>query len=201
MTLTRKIERGLSDGETIVVEREWQVQFARQGSGAAITGRQSSAKVTAPATLAKLAEIEQARSTDGMFPILLTDRGTLASMGASLVEQDFARAVEEAKRAISARQIATEQKEEQIRYLALIQKSAGRLIERMPPDLFFPAVPRVQKVEPVSLGDGRTGEFELIYETKCALDRPWLEHSERLIITRFGSSEQQSREIWTMAPA
>lgn len=201
MNLSRRVERELSDGAMITVERTWNVQFARQGSGAAITGQQSFAKVSAPPQLARLAEIEQARSTNDMFPFLLSENGMLVAAGKGLQKQDLEAAAQEAERTVRARKLAAGQREEQLRYLALLQRSAGKLIDKLPEDLFFPAVPRVHMVEPVRLGDGQTGEFELIYETACAPQKPWLATAERRVITRLGSTQQQSREVWKLHPA
>lgn len=201
MTLSRSVERSLVDGSTIVVERTWKVMFARQGTGARITGQQSLAKVIAPPSLANLARIEEARSTDAMFPMLLSDRGTLVTTGEYVLEQDLARIAREAEQMVRTRQLGSDRKAEQLQYLVLMQRSAGRLIEQLPSDLFYPSTPKVRLAKPISLPDGQKGEFELVYETRRAPGRAWLAFAERRIITRLGATEQQSREIWTMAPA
>lgn len=201
MALSRRIERGLSDGASIVVQRTWQIQFSQQGSGAAITGHQTGAKVTAPTALAPLAQIEEARSTDAMFPILLLSSGKLAAAGDYVLEQDLAQAAREAERVIASRKAGADAKAEQLQYLAFLQRRAGKLIERLPDDLFYPANPIVEVAKPIDLGDGQVGEFELTYEAKCAPGEAWLAQSERRIITRLGDTRQLSREVWTMAPA
>ena len=200
MALTRRIERGLSDGASIIVERTWNILFSRQGSGASITGQQSRSKVYAPPPLARLAQIEESRSTEAMFPILLNENGILAAAGHYILEQDLSRAVQEAERAVRARKLAPDKMEEQLGYLGILQRSAGKLIEMLPGDLFYPTMLHGQTIEPVTLGEGQKGEFELTFEASRAPGKPWLARCERSIITRLGTSEQRSREVWTMDP-
>lgn len=198
LQLTRRIERRLSGGAMIMVERQWTVRFSRQGSGAAIMGSQTSVDVDAPDALAAIAQIEQSRSTEAMFPILLSDSGAIVAAGASVREQDLAEAIREAREVIGLRDIAPDARAEQLRYLALLQNSAGKMLDRLPPDLFFPASPPMHNVQTVVLADGLQGEFEVSYHASPAPGQSWLERAERVVRTRIGETEQRSREVWTM---
>lgn len=81
MLLGRKIERDLRDGAKIIVMREWQIEFSHSERGIEIGGSQISAKVKAPEQLREIARIEEERSTDGMFPIILTETGLIDRVG------------------------------------------------------------------------------------------------------------------------
>lgn len=201
MRLVRRIERGLSGGAEIIVERAWNVRFSRQGRGMTITGEQSQVKVDAPAALSGLAQIEESRSTEAMFPILLSEAGVIIGAGTEILGEDIALAAKEAERMIAARPIGAEAKADQMRYLALLQQSAGKLLERLPPDLFFPTAPPRHTIEPVQLADGLSGEFEVSYDAQRAPGAAWLARAERVVVTRIGASERRSSEVWTMAGA
>lgn len=79
--LTRRLKRGLRDTKFIAATRSWEVTFARQSRGMAVRGEQISVLVEAPERLAPLAKIEQERSTDEMFPILLAGDGLIVAAG------------------------------------------------------------------------------------------------------------------------
>ncbi len=199
MRLIRRLERGMRGGVVLVVEREWQVEFAVRVSGFAISGEQTAAAVDAPSALASLAQIERTRSTAGMFPILLEPDGTIAATGQYTQASDVGAAVKKAEAIIADRAIPGEAKTLQMRYLAQLQRATSSLLKQLPGDLFFPSAPPSHAVRPVALPDGLQGEFEVSYEARHAPDRPWLERAERRVVTRIGQSERRSREVWTMA--
>lgn len=199
MRLTRRIERDLGDGAKIVVERCWDLQFAGQGMGAIISGKQSMVSVDAPPALAGLADIERSRSTDAMFPILLSQSGAIVAAGVSILEQDVAEALREAERMIGQSGVAGEARGEMMGSLALLHRNAGRILDRLPPDLFFPISPPLRTVQPVALANGLQGEFEVAYEAERSAGSGWLARAQRSVVTRIGSSERRSLELWSMA--
>lgn len=201
MLLTRLIERGLSGGAVLSVERSWEIQFTRQGQGIAITGSQVSAKVDAPDNLASLAQIEESRSTDGMFPLLLSDTGLLVATGRYIQITDIERAAQEARAIIAKRPIPADARAELAKYLGQLQRSGAKLLDEMPKDLFFPETEPLRTFRKVSLPGGLEGEFEVTHQASIASGANWLERSERKVITRIGTSERRSREVWSMAAA
>jgi len=200
LRLNRTITRGLGDGAQIVVNRQWHVIFARQGSGLSITGKQVTAQVSAPPSLAALAKIEEQRSTDAMFPILLNADGAVLSSGHYVLEAHIAMAVQEADALLGRQTIIDDRKLEHRRALAALQSSANTLLDQIPADLFFPEELSVHTVQPVSLENGLAGEFELEYKALCAPNSPWLGQATRRVITRIGDTERQASDAWSMAP-
>lgn len=77
----QRLERVLSHvvgGQTALsVRRGWEVWFAPQGRGIAVSGRQLFAEVNAPPQLAALARIEQQRTETGLFPLMLDADGAI----------------------------------------------------------------------------------------------------------------------------
>ncbi|MEM6909631.1 MAG: hypothetical protein AAF494_13230 [Pseudomonadota bacterium] len=198
MQLERLLQRDLRGAAKITVRRIWQVEFARQGQGIAITGQQLSAKVIAPAALNALAQIEETRDTSAMFPILLSDTGTLLAAGAGTIQSDINRAVQEAETMIARRPIPVSERDQHRAYLAQLQRTGSNLLEQLPPDLFFPASAPLSSVRTVNLPGGLVGEFELNYEAQAAVGHAWLDHAERRVITRIGDQERHSFERWSL---
>lgn len=198
MVLQRRLERGLGDGAAITVEREWSVGFARQGSGVAVSGLQAAVRIDAPPSLAHLAGIEAQRSTDAMFPILLSDRGVIVAGGQFVLQLDLDRAIDEAEQIIARQPAARGVKEDQLFFLALLQRSAGRLLDHLPADLFYPASLSARSVREIALPDGTVGEYDVRYEALRAVDAQWLGRAEREVVTRIGPSVRRSREMWSL---
>jgi hypothetical protein len=201
MRLTRELVRELDDSIRITVRRGWVVGFAHQARGIVVLGTQVSASVDAPPNLAQLAQIEEQRDTQGMFPIMLTETGlVLASSNAAATAQDIAAALRAAEKLIAARADSGTERDHLQRYLAEIHHTGSGQFETLPPDLFFPADTPQRRVETVILPGGLTGEFALSWKARAAPGTGWLMDCERQIVTRIDTLERRSREVWTMAP-
>ena len=202
MRLTRILERGLGDGKTINVERQWAVEFLRSGSGVQVTGTQISARVDAPERLKPLAKIEEARVADGMFPLLLSHTGLLLGQGsarsAASDTSAMAQAIAVAEAMIAKSGRNPSDTAQAMRHLAQMEQASQPLFATMPRDLFFPSIAPVRDIRPVSLPDGTVGEFELIYSARAVPGSGWLASAERRILTRLGADARQSRERWSL---
>lgn len=199
MRLSRRLERSLRGGANLVVRRSWQINFGSQGQGISITGVQLDARVDAPNSLAPIAAIEQSRSTEDMWPMLLSGEGRILAAGIGTLEEDMAAAVHEAERIIIRRPLPASEREVQLQYLAELGRAGSSLLDTMPDDLFFPASPPMRSSQTVELPSGLTGQFEVTYEAACAPARSWLERAERQVITRVGATEQKASEVWELA--
>lgn len=196
MKLTRLLERGLSGNDTLRVERSWHIEFSEQGRGLAITGKQVAVSVTVPPALAALARIEEARSTEDMFPILLSSGGEILTAGRFMREEDLAKALRVAEDMINRRERSAAAKVQHSQFLSQLQQAGAPIFEQLPRDLFFPAGEPHRAIRKVSLPDGISGEFEVIYEARKAPRSDWLEQATRRIITRIEQSERRSVEEW-----
>ncbi|MEP0189339.1 MAG: hypothetical protein ABJP70_03325 [Erythrobacter sp.] len=200
MRLTRRLDREMGRGAKVVVTRDWSVQFAQQRSGIAISGEQTSVNVEAPESVAAFAELEEQRSTSGMFPFLLSENGLITKTGQYVEVYDEAKAIQMAQGKIQNSELSYESREGILLALGVLQSSFSSLLDQMPADLFFPASKPVKRVQTVDLQNGVTGEFELTYAALSSKQGAWLKHAERQVITRIGSDERRSREVWSMAP-
>lgn len=205
MRLTRILTRGLSDDgvSAITVRRWWDVTFERQGRGVVVNGRQAGAEVEAPPKLAELAGIEQQRDASGMFPLMLSDRGTILTAPPVPDESDTLVAALRAAEAVIARQprLSGEERNRLRFYLAEVHRAGSGLLDALPGDLLFPAGSPVNRSETVALPDGLTGRFALSYTALCQPDAPWLARAERRVATAVGGLAREAREVWTLEPS
>jgi len=196
--LTRRLSRGLRDGNAIVVTRTWRLTFAQQARGVAIAGEQMAVSVEAPPRLAPLAQIEEARSTEGIFPILLAPDGTIMAAGQSTSPSSFDAAIETAQSLLGASGYDDGNVAQQGIYMAQLQEAGSSLLDEMPGDLFYPSTTPLRDVRQLALPDGTFGEFELTWEASVDVSTRLLETARREVITRIGSSERRSSEEWSL---
>lgn len=199
LALTRRIERSLRGGDHVRVERSWQVGFAHQGQGIAVSGSQTGVNVDAPPSLAPIAAIEQARSTADMWPILLTGSGLIVAAGSGSRDEDVSRAVRVAGDMIASRPVPAAQREREIAFLAQLARAGSSLLDRLPDDLFFPTIGPMRSVRSIDLPGGLRGEFELSYEATAVPGNRWLKSATREVVTRLGGSQQTAREEWILS--
>ena len=66
MRYTRRLERALADGASLVVSRSFAVRFEREGEGFRVDGEQLAVVVEAPAQIESLARLERERIETGV---------------------------------------------------------------------------------------------------------------------------------------
>lgn len=185
----------------MVVEREWRVEFKRQGQGISVVGDQIGVIVETPPGLETLAAIEKSRSTQTMWPILLSSSGQMVASGEYAAEADIDRAMHAAREIIEKEPDGAQSEFERLQHLRQFEQAGSRLLDHMPGDLFFPSGKPQHDVRRMDLGGGFIGEYELIYTSRINPGASWLERAERQVITRIADSEKRMREEWTLRPA
>ena len=201
MLLARKVERGLRDGEKIIVRREWLVEFSRSENGIEISGSQISAKVKAPEKLREIARIEEERPTDEMFPIVLTETGLIDQVGEIEDAASIEAAVSKAEEILARLPRSDDEKLQMRQAIARLQLASNSIFDVMPPDLFFPSNTQFEDSRNMPLPDGTAGEFKLLYRARHASEGPWLDTAERHVQTQIGKDMRHSHEVWTMKTA
>ncbi len=199
--LTRRLERSLRDANAVIVTRSWRIDFAWQVRGIAISGEQVSVSVDAPERLAPIAKVEEERSTQGMFPILLAPDGTIVAAGENSAQVSLDTAVEIALDLLGEESAAGAHGQgvaPHAAYLAQLQAAGSSMMDAMPGDLFYPSTTPFRTVRRIELPDGARGEFEVSWEASTQAGSPLLERAGREIITRIGASEKSSSEDWTL---
>ena len=199
MSLSRMVERELKDANKLVVSRSWDIRFSPSGQGFAVTGQQTSVAVDVPERLASIAEIERSRSTDQMFPIMLSDAGIIVAVGEDFSSADVSDAIDEAEGILRIGDMPTDRAGATHAMLMEIAQASTRMIEVLPADLFFPRQPLFEARRPLSVAGNGSGEFLLRYETRADPQTGLLQRAERQITTILGAQRRHSREIWTLA--
>lgn len=200
LRLTRRLSRGLRDGKAIVVTRSWRIEFARQGKGAAVSGEQLSVLVDAPPKLAQLSQLEEQRSTLGLFPILLAPDGTIMAAGTGTTRQTMDAAIATAQEIFAEQGFSATNVAEQGQILAQMQRAGASLLDEMPGDLFYPATEPFRDIRRIALPDGGSGEFEVSWEASIYEDSLLLKTARREVVTRIGTSARRSSEDWSLTP-
>lgn len=198
MVLRRIIQRDLSGGASIEVQREWRVSFTRTADLIVIDGEQISVEVLAPENLARLADMERNRQEDRFFPLTLSPTGLILGGDAKARSNPLAGAVEVARSLLVSSPLSMEMHQQN---LAAIAAGGAALLETMPRDLFYPESGEQVVSETMALPDGAIGEFEQRFTASPNPSGGWLDKAERRIITRLGHSTQTSREIWDLRTA
>jgi hypothetical protein len=199
LRLERRLARALGETATLVVERSWEVRFARQGRGIIVTGTQIAASVDAPPNLAELARIEQQRDTSAMFPLMLTDSGLImGSPGADLRDADLAAALRAAEALIAQQPAPADARARNLQYLALLHRAGAGAFDTLPADLLFPVNTPVERAETITLPDGLIGSYALAYHARTQSDASWLDQAERRVMTRIDGLERRSTERWRL---
>lgn len=199
--LTRRVERGLSDGEAIIVTRSWDVHFAPLGRGFELRGTQAAVEVLAPAKLQALAQIEQGRVETGFLPLVLDVDGLMASGSVVPTTQSVQQAVEQASAMVERSRLEASGKEQARGFLRRMHGAAAEGINRLPRDLFMPQVLEYSDTRDVALADGQTGRIEIAFTASLDEAGGCLAQADRTLTTRLGELALVSREGWLLAPA
>lgn len=196
--LTRRLVRGLRDNRSITVTRSWRIEFSRQSRGIAISGEQVSVSVNAPERLKAIAKIEEERSTQGLFPVLLAPDGTIMAAGQNTTEASVDTAIELAQQLLAAAISKASEPSQHAAYLSKLQVAGSSVLDEMPGDLFYPSTEPFREVRRIALPDGSSGSFEMRWQASAQDGSGLLKTARREVITRIGESARQSSEDWSL---
>ena len=196
--LTRRLVRGLRDNRSITVTRSWRIEFSRQSRGIAISGEQVSVSVSAPERLKAIAKIEEERSTQSLFPILLAPDGTITAAGQNTAEASVDAAIELAQKLLVAAISEASEPSQHAAYLSRLQEAGSSVLDEMPGDLFYPSTEPFREVRRIVLPDGSSGSFEMRWQASAQSGSGLLKTARREVITRIGESARQSSEEWSL---
>lgn len=199
VVLVREWRRALADGAVIVSRRRYEVRFVADGEGYRVEGRQIGAEVEAPARLAGLARIEQARQDDGMFPMRIDAIGmivALSEQGEEEARRDAGRLV---GTMLSSLPEGSDERREAEQFLS--RWAAQGFAGRWPADLFHPAPGQRRDAREIPLGDGVSGSVEVMVDASCDGPGGMLARFERTVVTRAAGQQRATSEVWRVVPA
>lgn len=199
--LARRVSRQLGAGATLMVERAWTIELTSQEGGFLVAGRQAGVTVDAPPSLAFLAQLEQDRIEEGMFPIMLDQTGVMAFAPAGQADEVVAQAVDQVRQLLTVdRARDTAGKEQGNRFLDTLQQAGQAALAAWPPTLFAPGTQDHTDERTVDLPDGTLG---VVRVRTVALSDPrtgLLERFERQVETRFGGDRRVGVEAFFLSP-
>lgn len=199
MRYTRRLERGLADGKSLVVSRAFEIRFVHQPSGFRVEGKQMEVEVDAPEALAAFARIEREREEQGLFPIMLDADGLIAGTAAPMSAQ-LDEAVREAVARIDSRQHDPAERATLLQFIGAVHQSAGRLVTELPRDLFAPpASPRTESRE-IALPGGGAGEVTVTFAAAADPATGLMRQAVRAVLTQLEGDERRTVENWSLAP-
>ncbi len=198
LVLTRVVRRALPDGKEIVTRRRYAVRFISDDAGFRVEGRLLGVEVEAPARLAALAQLERARSDEGLFPMRLDPRGMIAGASRSAGGEPRDSAGQLAAGMIAGSQLAGDDRRDAEHFVAQVQGNGA--IGRWPDDLFRPAPGRRSDRQRMPLDAGREGAVTVTTEARASAGSGLLEMFERTVATEAGGQLRITRETWTLEP-
>lgn len=199
-SLSRLVERELVDGILLSIERSWTCGFAAAGGGILVDGHDLACKVTAPAALAGLAEMERRRKDTGPFPALLDDRGRIRAP-VDEARVDPAQAVDLALAAMRTGKPDLRDAAAKRQLLMQLVAAAGQSFSVIPEDLFFPDIEPSSLSREIEISPGLTGRIDLAVTTAANPVTGLLERRERKLATRIADDVRSAREVWSLMQA
>jgi hypothetical protein len=202
MLFRRTLRRELGGGFAIVAQRDFEIRFQRVAGGFQIGGRQVAVTVDAPPSLEAYARLEREREEDGMFPLVLNERG-LIRFGPEGLRPDanIESALELAMAQLSGELAAQDEREQARSFILGLQRAAGTLSSAMPVDLFVPPETIQRASRRIDLPDGTGGSLSTEFSGTIAPDSGLLADARRVIVTETGGSRRETDETWTLHSA
>nr|WP_166177680.1 hypothetical protein [Altererythrobacter segetis] len=200
MTFTRRLERGLPDGKSLVVARTFAVRFSAAPAGWTVTGEQVAATVDAPARIAALAALERQRVETGLFPLALDRAGLILGGPASRPARELDQALALVRQRIGKAAIAADERKELEAFVHAVHEAGTKMSSQFPGDLFAPRHDAVRAEREVALPGGGAGMIEVSFSAVTDPATGLMREARREIVTSIAEDRRLTREDWSLAP-
>ena len=198
MRYTRRLERELGRGASLVVSRSFAVRFVPEPNGFRVEGEQIDVDVEAPEVLAEFVRLERERRELGLFPLRLDAAGGIADGPARPLAANLDAAMREAVALLAARPLDSAQQAEAARFLNALNQSANRILTALPPDLFAPPdAPRSERRE-IALPGGDYGEVAVTFTAQRDPVTGVMREAWREVTTALQGQRRRTLESWTL---
>lgn len=200
MRYTRRLERGLVDGASLVVSRSFAVRFVPEGEGFRVDGEQVDVAVAAPAQIEALARLERERVETGVFPLVLDPAGAIRSGAPTTASAQLDAAVREVGERIEQWQHTPAERAQLHAFVNAIHQSAGRFVTELPRDLFAPVdYPRAES-RSLALPGGGTGHVRMSFTATRDPATGLMREARREVATEVAGDVRRTLEDWTLTP-
>jgi hypothetical protein len=201
MTFTRRLERGLPDGNKLVVERGFAVSFAPAPGGWTLAGAQAVVTVDAPAWVASLAALERQRVETGLFPLALDRTGLIVDGPDPRRAVELDRAVAIVRGVIDQASLAADERAELEAFVRAVHDAGAKLASQLPGDLFAPRVGATRAERELTLPGGGAGTIAVSFTAVTDPATGLMRHARREIVTMIAADRRVTREDWTLGRA
>lgn len=199
MRYTRTVVRQMPGNLSLSVGREFAVTFRRFESGFMLEGQQTGVQVDAPANVAELVRLEEARDESDLFPITLDPFGQiLSSRIARPSGQDLHQAVEQALGDLATQPIDQDERAQLSRFVATLQQAGQQVIAHLPTDLFAPEANQRRDERDIALPGGIEGRVETVFESRSDPETGLMREAQRNVITSVADSRRGTLESWSL---
>jgi len=198
MIFRRRLSIGLSDGKAIVSERDFEIRFLPLTDGYRIEGGEIARSLEAPQGLEAYARLESERREEGMFPLLLDERGLIRSGPEAVSSLSLARAVEIALEQVAAGLQSRGDVAEARGFILGLQQAASAISSTIPADLFVPPGTVQHASRSIALPDGASGVLTTEYSGRIAPETGMLEEARRVIVSEVGGTRRETVETWIL---
>lgn len=199
MVFTRRLQRGLGDGSSIVVVRDFAVGFAATPTGWSVAGEQIGVTVDAPPRIAALMALEQRRVETGLFPLALDRTGLIRGGPDPRQAQELDEAVAIALRQIRSAGMANDERQQIETLIRAVHEAGTKMSSQFPADLFAPRDDSVRAERELALPGGGEGTIEVRFTAVTDAATRLMREARREIVTSIGSDRRLTREDWTLA--
>jgi hypothetical protein len=199
MTFSRRLERALPDGKSLVVARSFAVRFVAGAPGWTVTGEQVGVTVDAPAPIAAFAALERQRVETGLFPLALDRAGRILGGPEAHPAKELDRAVAIARRRIGAARIAGADREALEAFVRAVHEAGTTMSSQLPGDLFAPRDDAVHAEREMALPGGGAGTIEISFSAVTDPATGLMREARREIVTAIADDRRLTREDWTLA--
>lgn len=201
MRYTRRLERGLAGGASLVVSRSFAVRFVPETDGFRVDGEQVAVAVDAPEPLAALAQLERERVESGLFPLELDAAGAIRGLVQPAPSAQLDAAVREASAEIDRWQQTPAEREQLRAFVEAVHRSAGQLVTELPRDLFAPVDSPREETRAIALPGGDTGQVRMTFTATRDPATGLMREARREVVTDVAGDVRRTIESWTLGPA
>jgi len=200
MRYTRRLERGLPGGASLVVARSFAIRFVPEGAGFRVEGEQVAVEVEAPEQLAALAQIERERRETGLFPLRLDAAGVMERAVGGIETGKLDEAVREVVARIESWDHAPAEREELREFVNAVHRSAGAMLTELPRDLFAPLQLARTERRAVTLPGGDAGEVRMSFTAERDSASGLMRSATREVVTEIAGDLRRTVETWRLEP-
>jgi hypothetical protein len=200
MLYTRRLERGLVGGASLVVTRRFAVRIVRDGDRFRIEGEQVDVEVEAPPQLEALARLERERVEAALFPLELDAAGAIRTSAQAADSAQLDAAVREATAQIERGPHAPDERAEMHAFVEAVQRNSAALVTELPRDLFAPVELARNESRAVALPGLPEGRVSLRFTAERDPATGLMRAARREIVTEIAGDTRRTVESWTLAP-